>query len=46
MKCPKCQTENREGRESYSKYDSLLQILCPSYKAVNELLRGSRLTKQ
>ena len=36
MKCPKCETENREGRKYCSKCGSLLQIICPACQAVNE----------
>jgi len=36
MKCPKCQTENREGRKFCSKCGSPLQIICPACRAVNE----------
>ncbi len=36
MKCPNCQTENREGRKFCSACGKPLQIVCPSCGAVNE----------
>jgi serine/threonine protein kinase len=36
MKCPNCQTENREGRKFCSKCGRPLQLICPSCQAINE----------
>ena len=36
MKCPNCETENREGRKFCSKCGKQLLLVCPSCQTINE----------